>query len=342
MLMRPELSRRGALLVAGLASIALLAGCGEIHARQTLGATRPVTVALDAQPGALFAALYAAQVHGDFAAGALAVKIVAAPGGDSLTALESGSATIAIASEPDLLAARARGSRLVAIGALVAQPLDAIVSLANRHISNAGQLAGRTIATSGTPLAAAELDTALAAAHVAAAEVRRLAAPASLNAALTKRRAIATLGGPWPIETTQLELANHPARVLELPAAGVPSYSGLVIVVRVAQAHHDGPLLRAFLQSVGRGERALLADPQAAVAALTAANPQLRPRFEHAVLARGLPITGAADPSQPFGYQDPLRWRAFGVWMQAHGLLARTIDGALAITDEFLPGQGAG
>ena len=119
MLMRPELSRRGALLVAGLASIALLAGCGEIHARQTLGATRPVTVALDAQPGALFAALYAAQVHGDFAAGALAVKIVAAPGGDSLTALESGSATIAIASEPDLLAARARGSRLVAIGALV-------------------------------------------------------------------------------------------------------------------------------------------------------------------------------------------------------------------------------
>jgi ABC-type nitrate/sulfonate/bicarbonate transport system substrate-binding protein len=128
--------------------------------------------------------------------------------------------------------------------------------------------------------------------------------------------------------------------VLELAQAGVPTYSGLVLAVRLDEAHYDGPLLRAFLQSLTRGERAAAADPAAAVTALAKANPSLGAAFERAVLAEVQPIASPANPKLPFGYQGPAAWQAFGGWMHAHGLLPGIRNTGDAITDEFLPGQG--
>ena len=54
----------------------------------------------------------------------------------------------------------------------------------------------------------------------------------------------------------------------------MPTYSGLVIVVRVGEAHYDGPLLRAFLQSLTRGERAVAADPARGRGAAGARQPE--------------------------------------------------------------------
>jgi putative hydroxymethylpyrimidine transport system substrate-binding protein len=341
MSMRPELRRRGALLAASLICTALCAGCGELHARIKLGPPRPLTVAIDGQPSALFAALYEAKARGDFALGALAVTIARPPGSDALSALESGRASVAIVSEPALLAAREAGAPLVAIGALVRQPLDGIVSLAARPITNARSLAGRTIAISPARLADAELATVLAGTNLAPARVRRLTLAGDLTPALTGRRAVATLGGLWPIEAVTLALAHQRPQVLEIQQAGVPSYSQLVVVVRVAEAHRDGPLLRAFLQSLARGERATQAHPAAAVATLVKANPRLNAQFERQLLALTLPISSPSDPSRPFGYQDPYAWQSFAAWMHRYGLLAVARNAGLAITDEFLPGQGA-
>ncbi|MGH2915040.1 MAG: hypothetical protein ACRDMX_08630, partial [Solirubrobacteraceae bacterium] len=64
--MRPELSRRGLLAAASLIALAVCAGCGEVHARMTLGPARPMTVAIDGAPSALYAPLYAAQADGQF------------------------------------------------------------------------------------------------------------------------------------------------------------------------------------------------------------------------------------------------------------------------------------
>ena len=335
----PALRRRGALLGAGVAAVMLCAGCGELAARSSDGPSRPLTVAIDGQPNALYAALYEAQAAGDFARGALAVKIMTPPGGDSLGALENGSAGVAVASEPQLLGARDRGARLVAIGALVGRPLDAFVSLARRPISDASALAGHTVASAGTPLAAAQLNTALAGAGIPPRSVRRAQAGSNLAGALAHGHAIATLGGPWPLELAALEQAHHSPRVLELPNAGVPTYSGLVLVVRLGEAHHQGPLLRAFLQSLTRGAAAVATNPAGAATMLAHVEPLLDAAFERAALAALVPLTRPGGASQPFGFQNPYAWRAFGAWMHQHGLLSNANAG-LAITDEFLPGQG--
>ena len=339
--MRPELRRRGALLAASLICTALCAGCGEVHARIKLGPARALTVAIDGEPSALFASLYEAQAHGDFALGALNVTIERPASSDPLGALESGSAQVAIVSEPALLSARDAGAPVVAIGALVRQPLDGIVSLAAQPISNARQLAGRTIAISTTALAAAQLTTMLASAHLQPSRVRRLVVAGDPSTALRARRAVAALGGLWPIDAVTLKLAHQPAQVLEIQQAGVPTYSQLVVVVRNSEARQDGPLLRAFLQSLTLGERAMQSNPAKAIAALVKLNPRLSARFERAVLALILPITAPSDPSKPFGYQDPYAWKTFGAWMHRNGLLTQARNAGLAITDEFLPGQGA-
>ena len=339
--MRPELRRRGALLAASLICTALCAGCGEVHASSRLGPTRPLTVAIEGEPNALFAPLYEAKANGDFALGALAVTIERAPGSDPLRALQSGGAKVAIVSEPALLAARDTGAPLVAIGALIPHPLDGIVSLARAPITNARSLAGHAIAINPTRLAGAELATALAGVQLAPSRVRRLTVAGDLTHVLSTHRAVATLGGAWPIDTVTLELAHQRPQVLQIEQAGVPTYSRLVIVVRTSEAQRDGALLRAFLQSLTRGERATQTNPAAAVSALVNVNPRLSARFERAVLRLTLPLSSPSDPSKPYGYQDPYAWQRFGAWMTRRGLLTGGRNAAYAITDEFLPGQGA-
>jgi putative hydroxymethylpyrimidine transport system substrate-binding protein len=342
MSMRPERRRRGVLLAASLICTALCAGCGEVHFPTPVGHPRPLAVATDGPPSALYASLYMARADGQFARGALAVTIEQRSEAGALAAVESGAAAVAIVSEPALLAARDRGGGLVAIGALERQPLDGFVSLASRPLASAHALAGHTIAVSSTPLAQAELASALASAGLARSAVHVIALAAGGAAGvLGSHRAAATLGAPWPLVSAQLQQSHERANVLEIQQAGVPSYSQLVIAVRVNEARYDGPLLRAFLQSLTRGQRAVAADPAAAAKTLAKVNPRLSAAFERAVLAQLEPIASGVATAEPFGFQNPYAWAAFGSWMASHGLIRHGGTAtALAITDEFLPGQG--
>ena len=45
--------------------------------------------------------------------------------------------------------------------------------------------------------------------------------------------------------------------MIPINEAGVPNYDELVVVVRSEEAHHDGVDLRAFMQALTRGERAV-------------------------------------------------------------------------------------
>jgi len=329
---------RGALLAASLLSLAACVGCGAVHTSTALGPARKLVIALDAQPSALFAPIYEAQANGDFRRGALAVTVQTPS--NPLTALATKQASVAIVSEPTLLAARDAGGQLVAIGALVTGPLASIISLSSEPISSATDLVGRTLATTGTPLAKAELSTILSNADVDPAQVKVITPSGSLNSVLLSHKAQATLGGFWNFDAVQLTLAHHHPTVIHVDQAGVPSFSELVIVVRLDEAHYDGPLLRAFLQSLTRGETATLADPTGVASLLAGINRHLSKSFELAALKATAAATPATSANAPYGYQSPQSWLTFGNWMYAHDLLHRDNEGGLAITNEFLPGQG--
>ncbi|MGI8556834.1 MAG: ABC transporter substrate-binding protein [Solirubrobacteraceae bacterium] len=324
-----------AVLLAALA----LSACGERVELKAIpaGAQKQLSIALPGPLSALYGPLFAAQASGDLARGELALTPTASSSGPAaLERLASGEVDVAVASEPELLAARERGDRLVSIGALTQGPLEALLSIAPRTIGTVAQLRGQTVAVSGQPLQGAELDTMLTAARVDPSTVRRLPAGSDPTSALGPKAAAAL--GYWNYDAVALEQHHRRPTAIGVQSAGVPAFTQLALVVRVAEARHEGPILRGLLQALMRGTAQLRVNPQPALAALLAASSGLDSRFELAVLQRTLLLPSSA--SLPFGYQDPHTWGAFGDWMQTHHLLAKPAHAELALTNEFLPGQG--
>lgn len=323
----------------------ILAACGEMKDTITAPATKPFTVMLDYFPNADHAPLYAAIAGGDFKAGGLEVKPeTPANPAEPLRLLAAGKVDMAISYEPEVLIARDEGLKVVSIAALVQRPLTSIIALPNQHITTVAQLKGKKVGTAGIPYQAAELKTALQKAGVDPSSVQEVNVGFNLVPAMLSGKVNATLGGFWNYEALQLELLHKHPTTIPVDEAGVPIYNELVLVVREEEAHTRGQDLRVFLQALTRGARAVRANPAAAAKLIMAANPSLEPKLQLESIRRTLPATlpGGANASEPYGWQDPNAWAAFGSWMLAHGLLHSNPDatGLPPFTNEFLPGQG--
>ncbi|HYM46796.1 MAG TPA: ABC transporter substrate-binding protein [Solirubrobacteraceae bacterium] len=319
-----------------------LSACGSEQDVTSAPGAKPFTVMLDFFPNADHAPLYAAIAHGDFKAVGLDVRPqVPAEPADPLKLLAAGKVDMAISYEPELLLARDQGLKLVSIGALVQRPLTSIIALPGQHVQKVADLAGKHVGTAGIAYQAAELRTALQAAGVSPAKVREVNVGFNLVPAMLSGKVAATLGGFWNYEAIQLRLLHKRPVVIPADRAGVPTYDELVLVVREDEARRRGQDLRAFLQALTRGEREVRANPQAAAALVVKANPSLEPKLQLESIRQTLPAALPANPSDPYGWQEPSAWASFGAWMKAHGLLQHDPNGGLPpFTNEFLPGQG--
>jgi putative hydroxymethylpyrimidine transport system substrate-binding protein len=341
---RPSL-RPATAMLAGAAAIACalaLAACGTKQDAISAPAAKSFPVMLDFFPNADHAALYSAIAHGDFRAVGLDVQPQApAEPAEPLKLLAAGRVDVAISYEPELLLARDQGLKLVSVGALVQRPLTSIIALPAKHVAKVADLAGKRVGTAGIAYQKAELQTALQAAGVTPSSVREVNVGFNLVPAMLSGRVDATLGGFWNYEGVQLELQRRHPVVIPVDRAGVPSYDELVVVVREDEARKRGQDLRAFLQALTRGEREVKSDPAAAAAVVLKANPSLEAKLQLESIRRTLPVMAPADPSKPFGFQDPAAWAAFGTWMFSHHLLVHDPNAGLPpLTNEFLPGQG--
>ena len=326
-----------------LACTLALAACGAKQDVTTAPATKRFTVMLDWFPNADHAALYAAIAHGYFRAVGLEVQpVIPSETTEPLKQLAAGKVDMAISYEPELLLARDQGLKLVSIGALVQRPLTSIIALPGQHVSSVKDLAGKRVGTAGIPYQAAELHTALRSAGVSPSKVQEVNVGFNLVPAMLSGKVAATLGGFWNYEAIQLQLMHKHPLVIPVNEAGVPNYNELVLVARASEAHNDGVDLRAFLQALTRGERAVRANPAAAAKLVQAANPSLEPKLQLQSIERTLPAALPAEASKPYGYQDPTQWAEFGRWMFQQGLLGSDPDstGLPPFTNEFLPGQG--
>jgi putative hydroxymethylpyrimidine transport system substrate-binding protein len=333
--------RRTVILTPLVALVTTLSACGAKQDTISAARTKPFTVMLDWFPNADHAPLYSAIAAGDFRAAGLEVKaVVPAETAEPLKLLAAGKLDMAISYEPELLLARDEGLKLVSIGALVQRPLTSIIALPGKHVKSVADLAGKTVGTAGIPYQAAELKTALQSAGVNPASVHEVNVGFNLVPAMLSGKVDATLGGYWNYEAIQLQLMHKHPLTIPIDQAGVPTYNELVLVVREGEAHTDGQDLRAFLQALTRGQRAVKANPAAAAALLVKANPSLEPKLQLASIEQTLPATLPAG-GKPFGFQNPTSWSAFGSWMFNHGLIHRDPNTVLPpFTNEFLPGEG--
>jgi putative hydroxymethylpyrimidine transport system substrate-binding protein len=319
-----------------------LAACGEREEPAAgAGATEQLDLMLDYFPNADHAGIYNAIGRGDFEQARLEVK-PRTPSDPSavLKVLLEGRADLAISYEPELLLARAKGAKLVSIGALVQTPLTSIVSIGDKAIREPGDLEGAKVGTSGIPYQDAYLKTILEKAGIDPDRVKSINVGFNLVPALLTKKVDATLGAFWNVEGVELERRGRKPRILRMEQIGVPTYNELIVVAREQDVRSRGPMLRRFMRALALGHEALRDDIDEAVDELVDANPDLDRKLQRAQVKATLPVFFPRDEDKPFGYQDPVAWRTYTQWMLDNELLSSPAGANRAMTNEFLPGEG--
>jgi putative hydroxymethylpyrimidine transport system substrate-binding protein len=320
-----------------------LAACGE--KKDTLTASpasaQQLSVMLDWFPNADHVGLYQALAEGDFSKAGLGVHVqVPSNPASPLQLLAAGKIDVAISYEPELLLARNQGLPLVSVGAIVQEPLTSIMSVDPKHITRPSQLRGKKVGDAGIPYQHAYLTTILAKAGVPAGSVKEINVGDNLVPAMLSGRVDATLGAYWNYEAIQLAQRGKHPNVIRMQQVGVPTYDELVLVVRASTLNAHMDELRRFVQALGRGYQSARSNPQAAVSSLVQANPGLDQKLQLASVKATLPAFFPSNSSNPWGYQNPALWNAYGQWMLTNHLISNPNAVVDASTNELLAGQG--
>ena len=332
--------KRAVVVLSCLVAAAVLGGCGEKDETATPGEPEQFELLLDFFPNADHAGIYAAQAGGRFREVGLDVKIrqpadPAAP----IKQVAAGRVDLAVSYEPEVYRARDQGLRVIAVGALVQEPLTSIVSLPKAGISKPADLRGKRVGTAGIDYQSAYLRTILERANVDPGAVRERNLGFNLVPTLLTGKVDAVLGAFWNYEGTQLRLERRDPRIIKVEDAGVPRYDELVLVANEDGLERNGDRIRRFIGALAAGTQDLRREPEKAIDGLLAANRDLEEKLQRAVVKVTLPLF-LPPRGKPYGWQEPEQWEAFGEWMRENELLERLPDPSRTFTNEFLPGEG--
>ncbi len=257
--------------IAALVAVAA-AGCGDDKDEKAAARVkaRPVTLALDFQPNAVHAGVYAAvrerldRKHG--------VKLtVRAPSAstDSLKLLAAGRADVSIVDIHDLGLARERGSDLVGVGAVVQHPLAAVI--ARGVVKRPRDLEGRRVGVTGLPSDDAVLRAVVESDGGDFREVRRTTIGFSAVPSLVAKKVDAVVTF-WNAEGVALKQRGVETREFRVDEFGAPRYPELVLVTKRKTFERSRGVVRDALSALADGTRAALSKPEAAVSDIVRAS----------------------------------------------------------------------
>ena len=321
----------------------VLAGCGEKTESVSPSSShlQNLSLMLDWFPNADHVGIYQALAEGDFKRVGLNVQVhVPTDPALPLKLLAAGKVDAVISYEPELLLARNQGLPLVAVAALVQQPLTSIVSVGSKHITTPADLRGKTVGDAGISYQHDYLTTILAHAGVPAGSVKEVNVGDDLVPAMLSGRVDATLGAYWNYEAIQLAQMNKHPNVIRMNQVGVPDYDELVLVVRANEINEQIDLVRRLVQAMARGYESVRRNPQAAVHNLVKANTSLDQKIQQASVNATLPAFFPSNPANPWGWMDPTQWDNYGTWMLNQHLISRVNAVTDASTNELLAGEG--
>jgi putative hydroxymethylpyrimidine transport system substrate-binding protein len=334
--MKP-LPARATVVALALLVLALgLAACGS-KSENTKGEPEKLTLDLDFYPNPDHAGIYMAEKEGFFEEAGLDLTIdspsdPAAPIKD----VAAGRADLAITYEPEVALAREQGLDVVAVAALVNQPLTSLIWLKNSGIKGVADLKGKTVSYAGIPYQEAFLTTILRRAKVPESSVKTVNVGFGLLPSLIGGSAQAMLGGYSNVEGVDLQQRGKAPVITPVDELGVPTYDELVFVARRATLEEDGQRIRLFISALRRGTEAAAENPKAATEAILAANTDLEPKLAEAEVKATLPLLAARTPGQPYGYMDPKEWEAFVAWMRDEELISALPKASELLSNAYL------
>jgi NitT/TauT family transport system substrate-binding protein/putative hydroxymethylpyrimidine transport system substrate-binding protein len=313
--------RRSALVF--LPAALAIAGCGGSGKGQ-----KQVTLALDFTPNAAHAGIFQAVAgHSDRAHGIKLVVRQPSASTDSLKLLASGRADISVVDIHDLGLARERGQDLVGVGALVQQPLAAVI--ARGGIARPRQLAGKRAGVTGLPSDNAVLRSVVDGDGGDYSKVRRITIGFNAVPSLATGKVDAVTAF-WNVEGVELRSRGVKTSEFRVNRYGAPTYPELVLVVRRNELDGKRAEISDTLAALEDGTRAVLKDPQAAIGAVA----QASGGSHAAVLAQLVAVRPALSP--PIRLQ-PMSLNGWAAFDSRFGILSRPPDVAKAFDTTVAP-----
>jgi putative hydroxymethylpyrimidine transport system substrate-binding protein len=248
---------------------------------------------------------------------------------DAVRLLASGRVDFAVLDIHDLAIARARGSDLVGVMALVQRPLAAVIAQPGTRSPRA--LQGRTVGVTGVPSDEAVLRSEVLG---AGGDPRRVATTTigfnAVTALLAHRVDAATAF--WDVEGVALERRRRGFRIFKVDDYGAPAYPELVLCATRTTVRDRRGLVDRVVRAIERGYREALRHPAASVSDLLRYNPGL----DRGLIGAELDAVHSAfwAPGGGVGQLDPGRLRAWARWEARFGIVARAPD----VTRAFLLG----
>jgi putative hydroxymethylpyrimidine transport system substrate-binding protein len=322
------MSRRSMLVVT-------LAAC-VLFVPAALAGGRKVTLTLDWTPNPDHVGFYYARDTGLFARAGLDVEIRAPSDPTApLKLVGVGTSDLAVSYEQELFFAAAKMLPVVAVAAVVPQPLNSVIAI-EPQIRSLHDLTGQKIGITGVPSDYATLDTLLQSVGLTRTSVQVVTVGYNLLPALLAHRVDAVLGVYRNVEGIQLELRGLHTTIIPVDHAGVPTYDELVLVANKDRLSSDPAYrstVRAFVGAFLAGTAEARSNPSRALAILrrvTASDPTFLARATPATLRL---LTGPGG----VGCLRLSDWQRFGEWMHARGLLKQRVPAASVVNASFLP-----
>ncbi|HTR76284.1 MAG TPA: ABC transporter substrate-binding protein [Solirubrobacterales bacterium] len=313
-----------------------LAACGA-KSDSTEGEPEKLTLDLDFYPNPDHAGIYMAQEEGFFAEAGLEVAIDSPTDPSApIKDVAAGHADLAITYEPEVMLAREKGLDVVAVAALVNQPLTSLIWLKKSGIKGVADLQGKTVSYAGISYQEAFMKTILRRAHLQPSAVNLVNVGFGLIPSLTGGKAQAMLGGYSNVEGVTLRERGEEPEITPVDELGVPTYDELVFVARRSTLAEQGERIRLFISALRRGTEAAVANPKAATEAIVAADTSLEPKLAEAQVKATLPLLSARTAGRPYGYMDPKEWEAFAAWMRDEELISGLPKASELLTNVYL------
>jgi len=241
--------------------------------------------------------------------------------------------------EGDMFFAAQEGLPVTAVGALVPQPLNSLMALADSKVQGVDTIAGATVGVAGLPFDDAILKSIRQTEGLSEDEVTSVNVGYDLVPALLSKKVDAAIGTYFNIEGIHIESQTGQAPVIvKMEELGVPHYDELIVVAnseRLASDAEYADAVRRFLAAMVEGTTSAQADEAGSIESMKA-NTEYTDEEIEAMVPDTLPLLTSPKGLET-GCMSPEGWQTFGDWMVSNGLIDQPVDPTTISTNDYLP-----
>lgn len=287
-----------------------------------------VSLMLDRYPNAMHAFIYMAIEQGYFEEAGIELEVIQ-PGeaNEGITLVGLGIVDLTLASQPQVLMARADEITVVSIAAIVRRPLNYLMIPKTSAIQTPKNLERRRVGYPGDGVSLAILKTMMLSDDADPEQVVLINVKRNYIQSIASHKVDAIVGGN--INQDRILLANRmqPVRTIEPNLYGVPEYYELVLVASENLVETKSELLQTIWEVMYKAQQDVIGNPEQAIGhVLNNQNKSfpLSVDVEAESLSMLLPLMSNED--DPFGQQSKSVWDEVGDWLDDTDLMRRSVD----------------